>query len=96
MKAAFAALLGAAFGAALISAPPAQANVNSYLAYLASHHINTALNTRKTNVYTGLRVCELLHAGMTPEQIAQGVASMADLPGMIEAAQHEICPDTMR
>src|ERR1700737_747475 len=97
MKAAVAALLSAAaFGAALISAPVAHANVKSYLAYLASHHINTALNTPKTNIYTGLRACELLHAGMTPEQIAQGVASMADMPGMIAAAQHELCPDTMR
>jgi hypothetical protein len=62
------------------------------------HHaaINTALNTPKTNIYTGLRACELLHAGMTPEQIAQGVASMADMPGLIAAARHELCPDTMR
>jgi Protein of unknown function (DUF732) len=79
----------------LFAPPPAHADVKSYLEYLANHHINTALNWRSTNVYVGLRACELLHAGMTPAQIAQQAASSADMPGMIEAAQHELCPDTL-
>jgi hypothetical protein len=44
----------------------------------------------------GLRDCQLLHAGMTPEQIVQGTPSLQDVRGMIEAAQHELCPDTLR
>jgi Protein of unknown function (DUF732) len=94
-KAALAGVLSAALGAALTSAPAAHADVRSYMAYLASHHINTGLNTPKTNIYTGLKVCELLHEGRTPEQIAQGVTSTADMPGMITAAQHELCADTL-
>jgi hypothetical protein len=94
-KAKGAAVLSAAVGFALAFAPPAQADVRSYMAYLASHHINTGLNTAKTNIYTGLKVCELLREGMTPEQIAQGVTSTADMPGMIMAAQHELCADTL-
>lgn len=95
-KARLAAALSAALGFALTFAPAAHADVRSYMAYLASHHINTGLNTPKTNIYTGLKVCQLLHEGMTPEQIAQGVtSSTADMPGMITAAQHELCADTL-
>jgi hypothetical protein len=95
-KTRLAAALSAALGFALASAPAARADVRSYMAYLASHHINTGLNTPKTNIYTGLKVCQLLHEGMTPERIAQGVASTADIPGMITAAQHELCADTLQ
>jgi hypothetical protein len=94
-KAPAAAVLGAAVGVALASAPAAHADVKGYLNYLASHHINTALNTPKTNIYFGLRVCELLRGGTTPEQIAQEAVSTADMPGIIGAAQHELCPDTL-
>jgi hypothetical protein len=90
-----AAAFGVALGVALASAPAAHADVKGYLNYLASHHINTALNTPKTNLYYGLRVCDLLHAGTTPEQIAQQAVSSADMPGIIGAAQHELCPDTL-
>src|ERR1700761_7878966 len=94
-KAAAASALGVALGVALASAPAAHADVKGYLNYLASHHINTALNTPKTNVYFGLRVCDFLHTGVTPEQIAQEAVSSADMPGIIAAAQHELCPDTL-
>lgn len=89
------AAFGVALGVALASAPAAHADVKGYLNYLASHHINTALNTPKTNIYYGLRVCDLLHGGTTPEQIAQQAVSSADMPGIIGAAQHELCPDTL-
>jgi hypothetical protein len=94
-KAQAAALLSVALGVALSSAPAAHADVKGYLNYLASHHINTALNTPKTNIYYGLRVCDLLREGVTPTQITQQAVSPADMPGIIEAAQHELCPDTL-
>ena len=94
-KVSAAAAFGVALGVALASAPAAHADVKGYLNYLASHHINTALNTPKTNIYYGLRICDLLHAGTTPEQIAQQAVSTADMPGIIGAAQHELCPDTL-
>lgn len=90
-----AAVLGVTLGVALASAPAAQADVKGYLNYLLSHHINTAVNTPKTNIYYGLRVCDLLHSGITPDQIAQEAVTSADMPGIIGAAQHELCPDTL-
>jgi len=82
--------------AALVAAAPAQADANSYLDYLASHHINTPPHSPPLLVQDGLRDCQLLRAGMTPEQIVQGTPSLQDVRGMIDAAQQELCPDTLR
>ena len=82
--------------AALVAAAPVHADANSYLDYLASHHINTPPHSPPLLVMDGLRNCQLLHAGMTPEQIVLGTPSLQDERGMIEAAQHELCPDTLR
>jgi len=81
---------------ALVAAAPVHADANSYLDYLASHHINTPPHSPPLLVMDGLRNCQLLHAGMTPEQIVLGTPSLQDERGMIEAAQHELCPDTLR
>jgi len=82
--------------AATVAAAPAHADADSYLDYLASHSINTPPHSPPLLVMDGLRDCQLLHAGMTPEQIVQGTPSLQDVRGMIEAAQHELCPDTLR
>jgi hypothetical protein len=82
--------------AALVAAAPAYADANSYLDYLASHRINIPPHSPPLLVMDGLRDCQLLHAGMTPDQIVQGTPSLQDVRGMIEAAQHELCPDTLR
>jgi len=81
---------------ALVAAAPVHADANSYLDYLASHHINTPPHSPPLLVMDGLRNCQLLHAGMTPEQIVLGTPSLQDERGMLEAAQHELCPDTLR
>lgn len=65
------------------------------MAFQDEVHRRIALNTPKTNIYFGLRVCELLRGGTTSEQIAQEAVSTADMPGIIGAAQHELCPDTL-
>jgi Protein of unknown function (DUF732) len=82
--------------AALVAAAPGHADANSYLDYLASHRINTPPHSPPLLVMDGLRDCQMLHAGMTPEQIVQGTPSLQDVRGMIEAAQQELCPDTLR
>ena len=45
----------------------------------------------------GFYACNALHAGQTPDQILSGVHfTMMDVRGVIDAAQHELCPDTLQ
>lgn len=81
--------------AALIAtASPARADANSYLAYLNSHGTFVMAHDDATKVSYGLQACEMLHAGMTPEQVGSSV-SPSDERGIVAAAQHELCPDTL-
>ena len=44
----------------------------------------------------GSQVCTSLHNGMTPQQILDSNPIVYfDLRGVIDAAQHELCPDTL-
>ncbi len=77
-------------------APDAHADANSYLAYLQSHGINTALNSPAKNLQAGFYACDALHAGQTPDQVAGSQPfNFVDVRGVIDAAQHELCPDTL-
>ena len=56
--------LAAGAGLAVLALPPfsagmAHADANSYLDYLASHHIATGLNSPGFNVSAGLHACEM-------------------------------------
>jgi hypothetical protein len=65
-------------------APGAHADANTYLAYLHDH-----------GSYAG-GDAKALNAGQTPDQILSGVHfTMMDVRGVIDAAQHELCPDTL-
>ena len=78
-------------------APHAHADANSYQAYLVHHHVNSGLNSPAKNLQAGFFACDALHAGQTPDQIAGSVRfPVVDVPGMIDAARHELCPDTLR
>ena len=44
----------------------------------------------------GVQVCTQLRNGMTPQQIIDANPIVCfDLRGVIDAAQHELCPDTL-
>ena len=44
----------------------------------------------------GAKVCTDLHNGMTPQQeIDANPIVYFDLRGVIDSAQHELCPDTL-
>jgi hypothetical protein len=77
------------------AAPAAHADTQSYLAYIRAHQINTGIQTDAWLVKSGMNACDLLHAGMTVDQITQGL-SFVDAHGLTDAAQHELCPDTLR
>lgn len=86
--------MGFAVSMALAIAPAAHADANSYLAYLREHQINTGFQTDAWLVKSGLNACELLHQGMTIDQVSEGL-SFIDARGIALAAQHELCPDTL-
>ena len=75
-------------------AAPARCDANSYLDYLNSHGTFVYEFNDAIKVEYGLRACYMLHAGMSPEQIA-AVPSPSDARGIVDAAQHELCPDTL-
>lgn len=85
------ALVSAAF---LLVAPQARADANGYLAYLNDHGTRVYAFDDATKVSYGLHACELLHSGLTPDQAAAS-PSASDLHGIIDAAQHNLCPDTL-
>jgi hypothetical protein len=59
--------------------------------------VNTAINSPARNLQAGFFACDALHSGQTPEQIAGSQPfALVDIRGMIDAAQHELCPDTLR
>jgi hypothetical protein len=75
-------------------APDADADANSYLAYLAAHGTYAGGQAKALNA--GFYACDALHAGQTPDQIIGGVhLTFMDVRGVIDAAQHELCPDTL-
>jgi hypothetical protein len=86
--------------AAIWGSAPASADQQSYLAYLDSHHVNTPFGTPERNIALGLDICQKLHQGMTPDQVV-GLShsplsiTLTDIPGVLDAAQHELCPDTL-
>lgn len=88
------AVLSAPIAAALMGAAPAHCDANSYLAYLNSHGTFVYESNDAVKVEYGLRACDMLYAGMTPEEVA-AVPSPSDARGIVDAAQHELCPDTL-
>lgn len=86
-------LFGFVFG---VMSAPAHADANSYLAYLAAHGTNTSLWPDTRKVDSGERLCGMLHSGMSPGQILGSSGfHVVDAQGILDAAQHELCPDTL-
>jgi hypothetical protein len=86
------ALVGAAF--LLVAPAQAQADQGSYLAYLNAHGTFFRALNDTVRIYAGQQVCNMLHAGQTPEQISS-TPGPADSRGIVAAAQHELCTDTL-
>ncbi len=95
MRTSIAPALAASYAVVLVvTASPAHGDANSYLAYLRDHGTFVMAYDDATRVSYGLHACEMLHAGMTPEQVGSSV-SPSDARGIVAAAQHELCPDTL-
>ncbi|BBY41682.1 hypothetical protein MMAN_58160 [Mycobacterium mantenii] len=90
-------LVGVAASALLIAtAAPARADGASYIQYLNDHNIFVPGINDAVRISRGSQVCVSLHNGMTPQQIIDANPIVYfDLRGVIDAAQHELCPDTL-
>jgi Protein of unknown function (DUF732) len=88
----------AACTAALIAtASPARANDQSFLNYLAAHGQSTTAwpMSPAQFVILGHGICTNLHAGADPLAGTNPIERVTWGPIAVEAAQHELCPDTL-
>ena len=88
----------AAVAVALVTAGPANADADSYLAYLSQLGVNPFATVTAGGLVTGgLNMCNLLRSGMSPQDAANSMGMLSGVLGVpvVEAAQHELCPDTL-
>jgi hypothetical protein len=82
--------------ALLAMAAPAHADGDSYIRYLNDHGTFVPGINDAVRISRGSQVCTSLHNGMTPQQVLDANPIVYfDLRGVIDAAQHELCPDTL-
>ena len=84
---------------AVALAAPATADADSYLARLAANGVNPiGTMTPGSLVNGGLQMCSLMRAGMSPQDAAGSLGILAGVLGTpaVDAAQHELCPDTLK
>ena len=91
------ALVSAAVGAALMVAAPAHADDQSFLNYLEAHGQSTTAWPYSPGkfVMIGQMICTNIHSGADPLAGASPIDRATWGPVGVEAAQHELCPDTL-
>jgi len=88
-------LAALAIPTAVLLAAPAHADGDSFYKYIDDHGI-MRYEFPGGLLATGLQMCQMLHAGQTPEQVrGMGGLAIMDTAGVLDAAQHELCPDTL-
>jgi hypothetical protein len=81
-------------GILLLSAPPAHADDQSFLNDLSENHIGTGHLT--SPLALGHFICTQIRGGMSPADAAQMTSGWGvDMPGIVAAAQRDLCPDTL-
>jgi hypothetical protein len=89
-------LIAVMAGAFVLGAGAAQADDQTYLNYLSQNGIGTSIMNPPTTVALGHIVCDDIRTGMSPADAAQlPRGPLLDGAGMVAAAQHELCPDTL-
>jgi hypothetical protein len=87
-----------AFGAETIvlPMPAAHADDASYIRYLNDHGITIGMtNTPSSQLSAGRMVCDNLRAGADPHAGMNFLTRGLVPDGAVDAAQHELCPDTL-
>ncbi|WP_293001568.1 DUF732 domain-containing protein [Mycobacterium sp.] len=87
-------VLTAVWTAAAVSAAPASADDDGYLRYLNDHGTRVMAFNDATKIAYGYQACGMLRNGMSIDAIA-GASPISDGRGIADAAQHELCPDTL-
>ncbi|WP_409428846.1 DUF732 domain-containing protein [Mycobacterium sp. SMC-11] len=73
----------------------AHADRDSFMQHIRDHQISTGYLPEAKAFMTALRICEMLRQGMRPEEFWAGGLPFVDARGLTDAAQHELCPDTL-
>jgi hypothetical protein len=82
-------------GAALFTTP-AYADGDSFIRYINDHGIYDPGINDSIRISRGVQACTQMHNGMTAQQVVESQPIVYfDLRGVVEAAQHELCPDTL-
>jgi hypothetical protein len=90
----------AAITAAVVAAvglpAPAHADSDSFIRYINDHGIYDPGINDSIRISRGVQACTQMHNGMTAQQVVESQPIVYfDLRGVVEAAQHELCPDTL-
>lgn len=77
--------------------PLAQADETSFTQYVNDNGVRMPFFSDAQMYGAGVKICGLLHQGMTPQQISdgQGPLTYVDNIKLIRGAQENICPDTL-
>jgi hypothetical protein len=80
--------------AAAVGIAPAHADENSYLADMQGHGVPFLIPAKAD----GYRVCGEIRGGESPQTAAGtfGIYYNALGPTIVDIAQHDLCPDTLR
>jgi Protein of unknown function (DUF732) len=82
--------------AALTLAAPAHADTDAYLRDLQTAGAIMPQGPDRA-LFAGYSVCQDLRSGMPPNVVATGAGWMQPwAPAYISAAQHDLCPDTLK
>jgi hypothetical protein len=80
----------------LVVAAPAHADDQSFTNYLAQNGVGTGIMPPPIVVALGHIMCDRIRGGMSPADAAQlPRGPFVDGMGIVLAAQHELCPDTL-
>jgi hypothetical protein len=79
---------------AALCATSARADDDGYLRYLNDHGTRVMAFNDATKIAYGYQACGMLRNGMSIDAIA-GASPISDGRGIADAAQHELCPDTL-
>ncbi|WP_409428845.1 DUF732 domain-containing protein [Mycobacterium sp. SMC-11] len=73
----------------------AHADRDSYMQYIRDHQINTSVAPEAKVFMMGIQSCDMMRQGVRPEEFSAPL-SIVDVRGIVDAAQHELCPETLR
>lgn len=83
-------------GFAMLSTATAHADDQAFIADLNAHGVPT-INSPANMVGGGYQVCSMLRNGMSRDMAAQQFGMLNGWgPQIVDAAQHDLCPDTLR